>query len=448
MTAIADRPQVDLEQELSFPLWSDDLADGLVEAHDRVVRAEAERLAWVAELMATEAYADVGYLSPIALLVDRLGISVGTAKRLIGLARALGEMPVVRAAFHDGVLDEPRVQLLAAARQANPDLFREKEEMLVDSFAGLSMKDFATAVDLWRQNTDLDAAEQDAQQLRDRRYLNVSPTLGNLVRIDGQLDPEAGQTLLTALRSITDPQQLDPTDTRTPGQRRADALTQLCADHLASGKSPISGGFRPQVTVTASYETLLGLLDGTGCETEDCGLLTPGIVRKILCDAEVTPVVLGGGFLSPRHRTVQPDHPLVDPQPPQPPRQGVRHPGMPIPTPLLRCPSRDPLAPRRTHLPREPVPALRTAPHHGPRRHHHPPRLGTGDGRPITHPGMSPDRGITVPTPMSAPTATPGSVRRSPSDRGPLRRRRRIPCPGRAGGPHPTPGPRLPGRSR
>jgi hypothetical protein len=297
MTAIADRPQVDLEQELSFPLWSDDLADGLVEAHDRVVRAEAERLAWVAELMATEAYADVGYLSPIALLVDRLGISVGTAKRLIGLARALGEMPVVRAAFHDGVLDEPRVQLLAAARQANPDLFREKEEMLVDSFAGLSMKDFATAVDLWRQNTDLDAAEQDAQQLRDRRYLNVSPTLGNLVRIDGQLDPEAGQTLLTALRSITDPQQLDPTDTRTPGQRRADALTQMCADHLASGKSPISGGFRPQVTVTASYETLLGLLDGTGCETEDCGLLTPGIVRKILCDAEVTPVVLGGGSL-------------------------------------------------------------------------------------------------------------------------------------------------------
>jgi hypothetical protein len=206
-------------------------------------------------------------------------------------------MPVVRAAFDRGELDEPRVQLLAAARQANPDLFREKEEMLVDSFAGLSMKDFATAVDLWRQNTDLDAAEQDAQQLRDRRYLNVSPTLGNLVRIDGQLDPEAGQTLLTALRSITDPQQLDPTDTRTPGQRRADALTQMCADHLASGKSPISGGFRPQVTVTASYETLLGLLDGTGCETEDCGLLTPGIVRKILCDAEVTPVVLGGGSL-------------------------------------------------------------------------------------------------------------------------------------------------------
>ncbi|MDP2624217.1 MAG: DUF222 domain-containing protein, partial [Actinomycetota bacterium] len=225
------------------------------------------------------------------------GISVGTARRLISLARSLSEMPVVRAAFDRGELDEPRVQLLAAARQANPDLFKEAEQVLVDSFTGLSMKDFATAVDLWRQNADLEAAEADARHLRDRRYLNVSPTLGNLVRIDGQLDPEAGQTLLTALRSITDPQQLDPTDTRTPGQRRADALTQLCTDHLASGKSPISGGFRPQVTVTASYQTLLGLLDGTGCETEDCGLLSPETVRKMLCDATVIPVVLGGESL-------------------------------------------------------------------------------------------------------------------------------------------------------
>jgi len=294
MTTVADRPRVDLEDEqFSFPLWSGDLADGLVEAHGRVTRAEAERLAWVAEILATEAHADVGFLSPLALLVDRLNVSVSTAQRLIGLARSLAEMPLVRGVFNKGELDEPRVRLLASAREANPELFAAHEQALVDSFGPLPMRDFRAAVDLWRQNADLDAAEADAQSVRERRYLNVSPTLGNLVRIDGQLDPEAGQTLLDALRSITDPQQLDPSDTRTPGQRRADALVQLGADHLASGEAPISGGFRPQVTVTASYETLLGLLDGTGCKTEDCGLLTPGVVRKILCDAAVTPVVLG-----------------------------------------------------------------------------------------------------------------------------------------------------------
>ena len=96
---------------------------------------------------------------------------------------------------------------------------------------------------------------------------------------------------------VTDSQQLDPSDTRTPGQRRADALTRMCADHLAHGDSAVSGGFPPQVTITACYETLLGMLEATGCQTEDCGLLTPGIVRKILCDAEVIPVILGGESL-------------------------------------------------------------------------------------------------------------------------------------------------------
>ena len=254
-------------------------------------------MAWIGEILATDAHQDLGYLSPLALLVDRLDVSRGTAQRLIGLARSLSEMPVVREAFRDGTLDEPRVRLLAGAREANPELFAEAEQVLVDSFTGLDMKDFKAGVDLWRQNADLQAAEADASHLRDRRYLNVSPTLDNLVRIDGQLDPEAGQTLIDALRSITDPQQLDPSDTRSPGQRRADALTQMARDHLAHGDNPVTGGLRPQVTVTASYETLLGLADGTGCVTEDCGLLTPGAVRRILCDAEVIPVVLGGTSL-------------------------------------------------------------------------------------------------------------------------------------------------------
>jgi len=390
MTALVDRPAADPEQGFSFPLWSGDLADGLVEAHRRVTRAEAERLAWVAEILATEAYSDVGYLSPLALVVDRLDISVGMARRLIGLARSLTVMPAVRSAFESGDLDEPRVRLLAAAREANPGLFAEHEQVLVDSFSGLSMKAFVTAVDLWRQNADLEAVEHHVQHLRDRRYLNVSPTLGGLVRVDGQLDPERGQTLIDALRSITDPQQLDATDTRTPGQRRADALAQLCADHLASGEAPVSGGFRPQVTVTASYETLLGLVGGTGCVTEDCGLLSPETARRILCDAGVTRLIFGpDGMPLDVGRTTR----VI-------PRQirralNIRDQGCVIPG----CQSRPRYCDAHHVIhwlfggdtkPREPLPALRPTPHHGPRRDHPTPRPHPRDGRPITQPGMSP----------------------------------------------------------
>ncbi|MEX0826669.1 MAG: DUF222 domain-containing protein [Acidimicrobiia bacterium] len=288
MTTTADRPLADFEGE-GFSLWGAPVG-GLVGAHGRVVRAEAERLAWIGELVASGAYAEAGYLAPLNLLVDRLGVSVGMAQRWISLARSLAEMPVVRGAFGRGELDEPRVRLLAAAREANPVLFAEAEQVLVDSFSGLSMAEFREGVDLWRQNADLDAAEADAEHLRQRRFLNVSPMLDGLVRVDGQLDPVAGETVLTALRSIADPQQLDPTDTRSPGQRRADALTQLCADHLADGDSPISGGFRPQVTVVAPLAALQGLSGGG--HLEDCGVISPETLRRIACDAAITRLVV------------------------------------------------------------------------------------------------------------------------------------------------------------
>jgi hypothetical protein len=290
MTATLDRPAADLEEQ-GFPMFSADLADGLVEAHRAVVRAEAERLRWVAEVVATEAHLDLGYLSALALIVDRLDVSVGSGRRLIGLASALGEMPVVAAGFDAGEVDEPRVRLLAAARDANPALFADHERTLVDSTAGLTMAEFRIAVDLWRQNADLAAAERDAGHLRGRRYLNVSPTLDGLVRVDGLLDPEAGQTVITALRSITDPEQLDPSDTRTPGKRRADALRSICADHLADGDTPVSGGFRPQVTVITPLDALLGLAGGA--ELEDAGAITPETLRRIACDADITRVITG-----------------------------------------------------------------------------------------------------------------------------------------------------------
>ncbi|WP_027344582.1 HNH endonuclease signature motif containing protein [Hamadaea tsunoensis] len=81
-------------------------------------------------------------------------------------------------------------------------------------------------------------------------------------------------------------------DTRTAAARRADALTYLCAQALMDGNLPESGGERPQLVVTLSWEQLrtkygYGILD-TG------DLLTPETVRRLSCDAKIIPAVLGG----------------------------------------------------------------------------------------------------------------------------------------------------------
>ena len=62
---------------------------------------------------------------------------------------------------------------------------------------------------------------RDANDEHDRRALFISPLLDGY-RIDGQFDREGGACLVAALEALLPPRAAD--DTRTPAQRRADAL--------------------------------------------------------------------------------------------------------------------------------------------------------------------------------------------------------------------------------
>jgi len=75
----------------------------------------------------------------------------------------------------------------------------------VDAARTLSVRELHRAVAYWRQAADHRRAEEDAEWLFGLRRLHLSPTLGGMVRVDGDLDPETGQTLITALRCVQDP---------------------------------------------------------------------------------------------------------------------------------------------------------------------------------------------------------------------------------------------------
>ncbi len=70
-----------------------------------------------------------------------------------------------------------------------------------------------------------------------------------MVRVDGDLDPETGETLLTALRAVLDAESRSRTDddVRSPAQRRADALGEICRQWLDRGDRPEAPGQRRQV---------------------------------------------------------------------------------------------------------------------------------------------------------------------------------------------------------
>src|SRR5215207_3659894 len=125
----------------------------------------------------------------------------------------------------------------------------------------------------------------------------LTVTLDRMVAVRGIMTPEAGQTLITALEPLTRP--ADHHDTRSGGQRTADALTELAHRQLEGGQLPLTGGVRPQLSVIVDLPSLdsldrppSGQPGRIGGEIGSAGPLEPQASRRLACDATVTRVVV------------------------------------------------------------------------------------------------------------------------------------------------------------
>jgi Domain of unknown function (DUF222) len=136
----------------------------------------------------------------------------------------------------------------------------------------------------------LDKQERDAKR---QRHLSFgSDGLGSF-RLVGRFDPESAAVIAAALDGLAKPlpSTADGPDPRTPGERYADAFTELCRRQLASGDLPTRGGEKPQIVVTMGLDRLR---NSVGSGLLDSGeRLSPQTVRKLACDAQVLPALLG-----------------------------------------------------------------------------------------------------------------------------------------------------------
>ncbi|SDX23313.1 protein of unknown function, partial [Arthrobacter sp. cf158] len=99
-------------------------------------------------------------------------------------------------------------------------------------------------------------------------------------------------------------------DRRTRAQKLLNGLVGACALAMSTGKLPSNGGLRPQLTVTIDHRHLFEQLThhnkpnhtghtGTGPNPLSSGTATftgplhPNTIRKIACDADIIPVLLG-----------------------------------------------------------------------------------------------------------------------------------------------------------
>ena len=263
------------------------LGQGLIETRALKDRVEAVFAEGLRRFDQSGEYAADGAIDLVAWLRAKCKLSGGAAAERVGIARQLQHLPQTSKAFATGQLAYQHVAVLArtaehvgagAVRKAEGSLLALADKMDPGQFTGVA-KNFEHRI-------DAQAALAEANRAHQRRYLTISEPLDGIVRIDGLLDAEAGAIVRNAVNAGLPPAK---NDDRTPGQRRADRLVELCQPRAVG--SADGAGPRPHLIIRASVDTLLGAPGAPGGELEGGTIIPVETLRRIACDAAISRII-------------------------------------------------------------------------------------------------------------------------------------------------------------
>jgi hypothetical protein len=256
---------------------------------------ESERLRRLAELERRRIHERDGHVSVVAWLASRFHVAWGLARESVRVARGLEQMPVVRRALEDGEMPLSSVRALAQAREVDPQAFARSEATLVEAARVHSPGDLQRVLAHWRVLAESEGGSDPEERAQARRRLHASRTFLGMVRGDFELEAEGGDMVLTALGAVVDSEARSGRDgdDRTPAQRRADALVEICRQFLDRGDRPAVGGERPHLTVTVPVQVLAAGSDEPA-ELDHAGPVPATVARRLACDGSLMRVVLSG----------------------------------------------------------------------------------------------------------------------------------------------------------
>jgi Domain of unknown function (DUF222)/HNH endonuclease len=300
-----------LDECLVEPVWAK--PDSLVvEEIDQLLiaaqKVAAATLARVREVDGRGIAVGAGATSTLAWLRDRHRISGGAASRLVKLARALdSDLSPTAEALAAGEVNVEQAQVITDAvaklpiehrRAGEEHLVREAETFGPRELGRLGQRIFEVVAPDEAEKQALDELERAERRAWHDRGLWLTDIAGtSRVRLTGWLDQEGAASVRAALdplcasRNTRRTNDTDGDDTRSPAQRRADALVEVCRLASACGQLPDNGGDRPQVVVTIDYDSTRQQV-GTGT-FDDSSCLSPAAARRVACDAGIIPAVLG-----------------------------------------------------------------------------------------------------------------------------------------------------------
>lgn len=238
----------------------------------------------VAAFDATGGARQLGARTTSSWLQKALNLTGIQAGSLVHTSRALRDrLPCTAEHFRQGSISLEHVQAIRKAhRRLGEGL--ERVERTVSTFASENdVRQTRRLINTLIDQYDPTAADEEAEDEREHRYVSLSETMGGWWQIDGLLDPATGQKLKIAMDVFAARSGED--DPRIPKQRRCDALSEIADRALGQVDRP-SGAAAVTITVTADQ-----LRDGSGVSWPDGLLVSRTDLAIHTCSADVAYVV-------------------------------------------------------------------------------------------------------------------------------------------------------------
>jgi hypothetical protein len=282
-------------------LWSMSAAEvgRLVVAVERIARrVSAAQVSVLAQADRSGIADQTGASSTPVWLHNVADLPVGVGRARLALHHALATRPVVGAAFSAGDIGSEAATVVCSAMDALPGgvpvaLNTDIEVLLVDIARDEGTKAVVARSMEIADRFDPEEFERQEAGNRNQRWLKLIRQHDGSVKLRGVLDKESAAIALAVLDPLSAPLPIvdGVPDTRLPERRNADAFLHVC--QLATPTLPEVRGERPHMFVTTTLESLQRQVGSALGSLEGGYLISKSAIRRIACDANIIPVVLG-----------------------------------------------------------------------------------------------------------------------------------------------------------
>ena len=252
-----------------------------------------------------------GERTPESLVARVTGLSKRDAGTLVRVGTLVAEpspwLADVASAVGDGRLSLEGADVVRAGL-GSPGAVPEDDlaaaaTALVSEASSLTLDELATRARRVRAELDVAGVPARAEELRERRFLSLTPQPDGMTRISGLLDPESAAVVSGAIDAVTSPRRGGPRfvdesaapadsdvdDERTIPQLLVDALVDIVALATRADPGQVFGSRRVGVRVhVASKDLRVGV--GFAHIEGQTQMVAVETAARIACDAGIVPV--------------------------------------------------------------------------------------------------------------------------------------------------------------